>query len=170
MIKELFPEAKKIGTLYCSSETNSEYQAEALQKELKEAGYSCESYSFADSNDLSYAAEDAVAECDIIYIPTDNTIASCAGLISNICGTANIPVIAGEESTCRICGAATLTVDYYDLGYATGEMAAKILVDGEDISTMPIQHASSFTKKYNADICNQLGIKIPEDYVPLETE
>jgi putative ABC transport system substrate-binding protein len=170
LIKELFPEAKKIGTLYCSSEANSEYQAEALQKELKEAGYSCESYSFADSNDLSYAAEDAVAECDIIYIPTDNTIASCAGLISNICGTANIPVIAGEESTCRICGAATLTVDYYDLGYATGEMAAKILVDGEDISTMPIQHASSFTKKYNADICNQLGIKIPEDYVPLETE
>ena len=75
-----------------------------------------------------------------------------------------------RKSTCRVCGAATLTVDYYDLGYATGEMAARILIDGEDISTMPIQYASSFTKKYNADICRQLGMTLPEDYTPLETE
>ena len=114
--------------LCCSSEANSQYQAEALQKELANKGYSYESYLFADSNDLSYAAENAAAECDVIYIPTDNTIASCAGLIANI------------------CGAATLTVDYYDLGYATGEMAARILIDGEDISTMPIQYASSLPK------------------------
>lgn len=170
LIQELFPDAKKIGMLCCSSEANSQYQAEALQKELADIGYSCESYLFADSNDLSYAAENAAAECDVIYIPTDNTIASCAGLIANICGAEGLPVITGEESTCRVCGAATLTVDYYDLGYATGEMAARILIDGEDISTMPIQYASSFTKKYNADICRQLGMTLPEDYTPLETE
>lgn len=170
MIQELFPDAETIGMLYCSSEANSQYQVEALQKELTDMGYSCESYLFADSNDLSYAAENAAAKCDVIYIPTDNTIASCAGLIANICLAENIPVIAGEESTCRICGVATLTVDYYDLGYATGEMAAQILIDGEDISTMPVQYATSFTKKYNAEVCEQLGIKVPEDYIALETE
>ena len=170
LIQELFPDAKKIGMLCCSSEANSQYQAAALQKELANIGYSCESYLFADSNDLSYAAENAAAECDVIYIPTDNTIASCAGLIANICEAEGLPVITGEESTCRVCGAATLTVDYYDLGYATGEMAARILIDREDISTMPVQYASSFTKKYNAEICKQLGMTIPEDYIPLETE
>ena len=99
LIQELFPDAKKIGMLCCSSEANSQYQAEALQKELANKGYSCESYLFADSNDLSYAAENAAAECDVIYIPTDNTIASCAGLIANICGAEGLPVITGEEST-----------------------------------------------------------------------
>ena len=74
------------------------------------------------------------------------------------------PVVAGEEGICAGCGVATLSISYYDLGYATGEMAVKILRDGADISTMPVEYAPQVTKKYNASICEQLGITIPEGY------
>ena len=80
---------------------------------------------------------------------------------------AKVPVIAGEEGICSGCGVATLSISYYDLGKATGEMAVKILKDGEDISTMPIEYAPNFTKEYNADICAELGIEVPDDYVAI---
>ena len=78
-----------------------------------------------------------------------------------------IPVIAGEEGICQGCGVATLSINYYDLGVATGKMALKVLVDGEDISTMPIEYAPQFTKEYNPEICKELGIEVPDDYVAI---
>lgn len=167
MFRELFPEADRIGMVYCSAEPNSEYQARTLEAELSEMGYVCEAYRFVDSSDLSSAAAAAASECDVLYIPTDNTVASNAELIANICVPAEVAVVSGDESTCRICGAAVLAVDYYELGYATGEMAAKILTEGKKISDLPIQYASDFTKKYNKEICGQLGIMVPDDYTAL---
>ena len=105
----------------------------------------------------------------MIYVPTDNTAASNAEIINNICQPAGVPIIAGEEGICAGCGVATLSISYYDLGVATGKMAARVL-NGEDISAMPIEYAPNFTKKYNADICETLGVTIPEDYVAIETE
>lgn len=168
MVKELFPEASNVGLLYCSAEPNSQYQIDVVQKELEALGFSCGIYSFADSYDLSSVVMKAVADCDVIYVPTDNTVASNAELISNICIPDQIPVITGEENSCRLCGVATFSIDYYDLGYVTGEMAARILADGEDISAMPIEYADQFTKLYNEEICAELGIEIPEDYTALE--
>lgn len=105
---------------------------------------------------------------DVIYIPTDNTAAANAELIGNICLPAKVPVITAEENTCKICGAATLSIDYYELGYATGEMAVSILADGADISEMPIEYPDSFTMKYNEEICRQLNLTVPQDYVKLD--
>lgn len=170
MIQELFPDASQIGLLYCSAEPNSQYQVDIMQTELETLGYTCRLYGFYDSNDISPVTITAASECDVIYVPTDNTVASNAELIANICVPDKIPIVSGDESTCRICGAATLSIDYYDLGYATGEMAAQILTGESDISDMPIEYASHFTKKYNAGICRELGINIPDDYVILETE
>ncbi|MCI6020054.1 MAG: ABC transporter substrate-binding protein [Schaedlerella sp.] len=167
LMHELFPEAQKIGILYCSSETNSQYQYDGLKDELMSLGYTCDSYKFVDSGDLASSAEKAASQCDVIYIPTDNMAASNAAIIANICIPANIPVITGDENTCRICGTATLSVNYYDLGYATGEMAAQVLRGEKDISEIPVQYAQSFTKKYNEEICRSLGISIPDDYIPL---
>lgn len=170
MIYELFPEAEKIGLLYCSAESNSEYQIDVISSELESLGYACEQYTFSDSNDISSVAANAASLCDVIYVPTDNTVASNAELIANICIPEGVPVIAGEESTCKICGIATLSINYYDLGYRTGEMAVRILADGADISDMPIEYADELTKRYNKEICEKLGIEIPEDYMALETE
>lgn len=170
MVQELFPDADKVGLLYCSAEPNSQYQIDVVEKELEELGYQCERYTFSDSNDISSVAMNAASECDVIYVPTDNTVASNAELIANICIPDKVPVIAGEENTCRGCGAATLTINYYDLGYTTGEMAVRILVDGENISDMPIEYDDKLTKRYNKEICEQLGIEVPDDYVALEAE
>lgn len=168
MIKELFPDAKTIGILYSSSEPNSQYQVQVVSEELEQLGYACKLYSFSDSNDLSPSALTAASECDALYVPTDNAIASNAELVANVCIPQGIPVIAGEENTCRICGVATLSINYYDLGRTTGEMAARILTGSEDISAMPIEYTTEFTKRYNKTICEKLGIQIPEGYEPLE--
>lgn len=164
LFTELLPDAKNIGLLYCSSEANSQYQVDTIKAFLEEKGYSCEYYAFSDSNDLSSVVTNAVSEVDAIYVPTDNTAASNAELINNVCVPAGIPVIAGEEGICAGCGIATLSISYYEIGVATGKMAAKILTGEADISTMPIEYAPTFTKKYNAANCEALGITVPDDY------
>ena len=167
MVKELFPDAKTVGLLYCSAEANSAYQVEVITGYLTELGYTCKNYAFADSNDVASVAANACVEVDVLYIPTDNTAASCTEAIRNVVEPAGIPVIAGEEGICAGCGVATLSISYYDLGLATGEMAYEVLVNGADVSTMPVQFAPNFTKKYNAELCDILGITIPEDYVAI---
>ncbi|MBQ5739581.1 MAG: ABC transporter substrate-binding protein, partial [Oscillospiraceae bacterium] len=135
--------------------------------ELEKAGVATEFYSFSDSNDLAAVVESAIAASDVIYVPTDNTVASNAGIIDNICRPAGIPVVAGEEGICAGCGVATLSISYYDLGTATGKMAAKILTGEADIAEMPIEYAPQFTKKFNAEICDSLGLTAPEGYVAI---
>ena len=170
MIGELFPEAKTVGLLYCSAEPNSKYQVEVITGYLSEMGYECTEYSFSDSNDLAAVCTTACAASDVIYIPTDNTAANNTELIANIAVPAGVPIVAGEEGICSGCGVATLSIDYYELGYTTGEMAYQILAEGADISTMEVQYAPSFTKEYNESICQQLGITPPEGYAPIPTE
>ncbi len=164
MLAELFPDAKTVGLLYCSAEANSQYQVDTVKTFLEDKGYTCEYYSFADSNDLSAVVSNAVSAVDVIYVPTDNTAASNTELINNICLPAGVPVIAGEEGICAGCGVATLSISYYDLGVATGKMAVKILAEGADIATMPIEYAPNFTKKYNAANCEALNVTVPDDY------
>lgn len=170
MIKELFPDAKKVGLLYCSAEANSQYQVDTVKAALEKLGYTCEYYSFADSNDLSTVTTSAANASDVIYVPTDNTVAANTEIIKNICMPAKTPVVAGEEGICKGCGVATLSISYYDLGVATGKMAAKILKGESKIEEMPIEYAPQFTKKYNKDICDELGITVPDDYEVIANE
>ena len=167
MLQELFPDAKNVGLLYCSAEANSQYQVDTVKAALEELGYTCEYYAFSDSNDLSSVTTTAANDSDVIYVPTDNTVASNTEIINNICLPAKVPVITGEEGICAGCGVATLSINYYDLGVTTGKMAVKILKDGEDISQMPIEYAPNFTKEYNKDICEELGVEVPDDYVAI---
>ncbi len=156
MLMDLFPEAKTVALLYSLGEANSKYQVKVVGDILKAAGLTVIDKAFTDSNDVSTVAASAAAEADVIYIPTDNTAATCAQTIDGVIG--DTPVFCGEEGICSGCGVATLTISYYDLGVATGKMAAKILKGEADISEMPIEYAATFTKKYNAEKCAQLGI------------
>lgn len=167
MLQEWFPDAKNVGLLYCSAEANSQYQVDVIETELLAMGYAVEMYPFSDSNDLAAVVTMAVSESDVIYVPTDNTVASNAGIIDNICRPAGIPVIAGEEGIASGCGVATLAISYYDLGFGTGQMAAKILTGESNIAEMPIEYAPQATKKYNAEICKSLGLTPPEGYVAI---
>ena len=167
MIQELFPDAKSVGLLYCSAEPNSVYQCDVIEGYLNEEGYTVARYAFTDTNDVTSVAQTAADNSDVIYIPTDNTAASNTEAIANVVIPAKVPVVAGEEGICAGCGVATLSISYYDLGYATGEMAAKILADGADVSAMPVEFAPNVTKKYNAANCEALGITSPSDYVAI---
>ena len=164
MIQELFPDAKAVGLLYCSAEPNSVYQCDVIEGYLKEEGYSVTRYAFTDTNDVTSVVQTAADNSDVIYIPTDNTAASNTEAIANVVLPAKVPVVAGEEGICNGCGVATLSISYYDLGHATGEMAAKILAEGGDVSTMPVEYAPNVTKKYNAANCEALGITPQDGY------
>ena len=167
MILELFPDAKKVGILYCSAEPNSVYQSDVVKAELEKSGVTVSVYTFADSNDVAAVTATACDENDVLYIPTDNTAASCTEAINNVAEPAGVPIIAGEEGICAGCGVATLSINYYDLGVTTGKMAAKILTGEANISEMPIEYFPEPVKKYNPAICEALGITVPEDYVAI---
>ena len=167
MIKELFPEAKKVGILYCSAEPNSAYQAGVIKEELTALGLESEEFTFADTNDVAAVTTTACGACDVLYIPTDNTAATCTETINNVAQPAGVPIVAGEAGICSGCGVATLSISYYDIGHIAGEMAIEILTGGKNPADMEIRFAPEVTKMYNADICSALGITPPEDYSPL---
>ena len=167
MILEWMPDAKTAGLLYCSAEANSQYQVDVVQSELEAAGLTVTQYPFSDSNDLSSVCQQAATDNDVLYVPTDNTVAANTGIVDGICRPMKKPVFAGEEGICKGCGVATLSISYYDLGYTTGEMAAKILTGESDISTMPIEY-TDVTKKYNKTICDDLGLTVPDGYEAIE--
>ena len=168
MITEWFPNAKTVGLLYCSKEANSQYQVDVVKAELEKKGLTATLYPFTDSNDLAQICTTAADNCDVIYVPTDNTVAENTGIIDNVCAPKMVPVIAGEEGICKGCGVATLSISYYDLGYATGKMAVKVLKGEVDISTLAIGYAETQTPKYNKAICDALGITPLEGYVAIE--
>jgi len=170
MLKELFPDAKNVGLLYCSAEPNSAYQINTIKPMLEEMGYTCTEYAFTDSNDVASITTNACASSDVIYIPTDNTAATCTETIRNVVVPAGVPVIAGEQGICSGCGVATLSIDYYELGEMTGQMAYDILVGGQNPGEMEIQPAPTFTKMYNESICQELGITVPEGYEAIAAE
>ena len=167
MLLELLPDAKNVGILYCSAEANSVYQADVVKAALEAKGVNVTVYTFADSNDVATVTQTACDENDALYIPTDNTAASCTEAINNVAEPAGVPIIAGEEGICKGCGIATLSIDYYELGKTTGAMAAKILTGESNISEMPIEYYQNPVKKYEAARCEALGITVPSDYVAI---
>lgn len=167
MIQELVPDAEKIGILYCSAETNSIFQAQMMGSILTEKGITYGTYTIADRDELEQTVKKAASECDVLYIPTDNTIASQADILKEILLTEKVPMIAGEEGLCE-AGIATLSISYYDIGYTAGEMAYEILVEGKNPGEIDVRYAENITKKYNPQNCESLGINVPEDYEPIK--
>lgn len=169
MLQELVPDATQVAIIYCSAEPNSIYQATQVEGYLDDANIAWKVYTAADSNEIQSVVTQAISECDCVYIPTDNTMASNTEIVKNVTVPAGIPVIAGEEGICA-GGLATLSISYYDIGYSAGEMAAKILTEDADPATMAIQFAPTTTKEYNAQIAATLGWTIPDGYKAIYTE
>ena len=169
MVVDLFPDAKTVGILYCSAEANSKFQSDAVEAKLTELGVDVEIYTFSDSNDVASVTGEACNNVDVLYIPTDNTAASCTEAINNVALPAGVPIIAGEEGIMAGCGVATLSISYYELGRMTGAMAVRVL-NGEDITEMPVEYQTDLVKEYNPAIVEELGVEIPDDYIAYEAE
>lgn len=164
MIKELFPDAKKVGILYCSAEANSKYQAVKIAEYLTALGIASEEFTCADTNDVAMVTSAACAASDVIYIPTDNMMASSTGIVDGVAGPAGVPIVAGEAGICGGCGVATLSIDYYSIGYAAGLQAYEILENGADPADMEVGYATELTKQYVADRCTALNVTVPDSY------
>ena len=168
MFDELLPDAKKVGIVYCSAEQNSVYQADTVKAELEKSGRTVSVYTFADSNDVAQVVQTACDENDALYIPTDNTAASCTEAINNVALPAKTPIICGEEGLAKGCGIATLSISYYELGRTTGEMAVKILKGEANVAEMPVEYYGNPVKKFNKSNCETLGITVPDGYEAIE--
>ena len=169
-LMELVPEAKTVAIIYCSAEPNSVVQADQFIACMDELGVATTVNTFTDSNDIQAVVTAAIEGADAVYIPTDNTAASNMTIVSNICTPAGIPVICGEEGMCGSGGLATVSISYYDIGYVCGEMAYEILVNGADVSAMPIGYAANPVKKYNADVAEAIAFEMPEEYEAIVTD
>lgn len=167
LLQSMFPDAKTVGLLYCSSEVNSIYQIRIIRGYLEQMGYTCAEYAFTDTNDVFSVAQSACQSSDVLFVPTDNTIASCTELLRNVIEMEQVPLLGGDEGICAGCGVATICINYYDLGYDTGMMACDILTGKADIAQLPIAYSPTFTQVVNAEMCDILGIAIPEGYQPV---
>ena len=168
IIADLFPDVKQVGILYCSAEVNSVYQAEHIAAYLDDLNIKHKDFSFSDSNDLQAVTNNCVSECDVIYVPTDNVVSSNQSIIDAVARPAGVPIICGEESQCTGCGLASLSIDFYDIGYRAGEQAYDILVNGKNPAEMPVEDPQSLTRIYNPQIASDLGITLGDDYQAIE--
>ena len=163
LMLKLKPETKTVGLLYNSSEDNSVLQIEIAKEALKERNIEWVEQTVTNSSDVQQAAQSVVPKVDALYLPTDNVIASAMPIVAQVANDAKIPVICGEENMVIGGGLATLGLNYYNLGYQTGEMAVRILKDGADISTMPVESQTDFNYLINGETAQAIGMEIPAD-------
>ena len=163
MAGKLIPHAKNVGLIYCSSEVNSEVQANQMKDYCKKHGLAVEERTVNNVNDIQQVAESLVGKVDYIYVPTDNTLASSIPTLMKITDANKIPVIVGADIMAKDGALAALSVDYYRLGKQTGELAADILDGKVNPETSPIQHQKDYTIVINKQDAEILGIQIPEE-------
>ena len=163
LLLKLVPNAKSVGTIYCSSEVNSQLQIEILKKAAAAKGVTVKEATVSNVNDIQQAARSLVGKVQAIYVPTDNVLASAMPTLVSVTEEAKLPVICGEGGMVKAGGLATLGVDYYKLGFQAGEMAADILSGKSKPADMAIQAQKEFKAMVNVKEAEKIGLKVPED-------
>lgn len=170
LLKKLAPEAKTVGVLFTSGETNSVIQAAMAKEAIEAQGMTYVEGTATNTNDVQQAVQQLVGKCDAIYLPTDNVMASSMPIIYGVTAESKTPVICGESGMVYNGGLATLGISYFQLGYETGLMAVEVL-GGADISEMPIRFATEgFEYAINKTVADEIGLEIPDDLLPFAFE
>ena len=164
LITEIYPETETIGIVYCSSEDNSILQANQAKAYIESAGLKWVEGTVTNSNDVQQVTQSIVTKCDAIYIPPDNAYASAMAVVAGVVEESKTPVVAGAIDMVADGGLMTLGLNYYNLGYQTGEMAVRVL-EGADTATMPVESLVKYDYYFNADMVSALGVEIPEKYL-----
>lgn len=170
LLKKLAPEAKTVGVLFTTGETNSVIQAAMAKEAIEAQGMTYVEGTATNTNDVQQAVQQLVGKCDAIYLPTDNVMASSMPIIYGVTAESKTPVICGESGMVYNGGLATLGISYFQLGYETGLMAVEVL-GGADISEMPIRFATEgFEYAINKTVADEIGLEIPDDLLPFAFE
>lgn len=170
MIRQMVPEAKTLGLLYTSSEVNSKLQADLAKQEAEKLGLAVVEVTVSNSNDVQQAAVQILDQIDVLYVPTDNIIASSIALVAEEALARKVPIAAGEEGPVRGGATFTLGINYFKLGEQTGHMAARLLRGEAKVSEMPIERQDEFTYLINQTFCEAIGLNIPEELLPFAEE
>ena len=164
LIKEITPDAKTIGVLYSSNEDNSKIQVAEFKAAAEEAGYTVLEYAVASSNELASTVEVASSKVDALFTPVDNTVASAFSTVVSVANKSKTPIFTSVEDMVEGGGIASVTLNQYDLGVATGKMAAKIL-DGANPADTPVQIFNEGTVVVNQKVAKELGITLSDDVI-----
>ena len=164
LLQQLVPDAKTVGLLYCTAESNSEVQIAMAEEALDEAGIAHERYTVSSSNEIQQVVESMVGKVDAVYTPTDNTIAAGMATVSMVANENGLPVIVGCDTMVEDGGLASYSINYYDLGYKAGEMAVEILTEGADPAEMPIEYLAAEDCQLiaNQATADEVGIDISD--------
>lgn len=163
LIQQLFPEAKTVGLMYSMSEPNSMVQAKIVKEELAKVGLEVREATVNSMSDVQTAAQSLVGKVDVIYVPTDNTMASSIAALIGVTEPNGIPVISGEGGPVELGCTATIGLDYYELGKQTADMAYQVLFKSADISKMPIEVSKNYNLIYNPASFEKLKLVMPEE-------
>ena len=163
LLLKLVPNAKTVGTIYNSSEINSQLQIDILRKELEKHGVALAEATISSVNDIQQAAQSLVGKVDVMYVPTDNVVASSMPTLYRVTQAAKLAVVAGEAGMVRSGATATVAVDYYNLGKIAGNMGADILEGKAKPQDMPIRYQTEFKVVLNEPVVKELGLPVPED-------
>ncbi|HFR3572710.1 TPA: tryptophan ABC transporter substrate-binding protein [Streptococcus suis] len=164
LIKEITPDAKTIGVLYSSNEDNSKIQVAEFKAAAEEAGYTVLEYAVASSNEIAATVEVASSKADVLFTTVDNTVASAFSTVVSVANKTKTPIFTSVEDMVKGGGIASVTLSQYDLGVATGKMAAKIL-DGANPEDTPVQIFNEGTVVVNQKVAKELGITLSDDVI-----
>ncbi|MEE0027510.1 MAG: ABC transporter substrate-binding protein [Atopobiaceae bacterium] len=160
MLNTVLPDVKTVGVLWCTAESNSDLQAQMAKDACEKLGLTATDYTVSSSNEIQSVVESMAGKVDAIYTPTDNTIAAGMSTVTMVADDNNIPVIAGEQGEFEAGALCTYTISYYELGKLAGQMAVRILTEGESPATMPIEYYPSDKLEllYDEEKAKALGI------------
>lgn len=161
MVKEIVPQATRVGIIYNAGEDNSVIQVSLAKQAAQTEGLQVVEATVSNSSDVAQAAQSLVGRVDAIYVPTDNTVVSAAAAVVKVAQQAKLPIIAGESSVVQAGGTATIGIDYYKLGRQTGEMAIRVL-KGEKPATMPVESQKEFSVVVNQKAAQAIGLTLPQ--------
>ena len=148
-----------VGVLYCTNESNSLIQYEAVKALFEVEGIVVKAYTFSETTELQALTTSMASEVKAVYVPSDNTVAANDTIVGTICTEKNVPIYTSYGGA--VCYA-SLAIDYYQLGYETGLMAAQILLEGKNPADIAIATLTP-TVVYNEELCAQLGIEVPQN-------
>ena len=162
LLKKLITNAKTVGVIYSTSETNSVIQVEELKAAAAKQGLAVKEIGVTTVNEINQNLTSALGQIDVLYTPTDNTVASGYALVGKLCLEKNIPIIGAEEAVVTKGGLASIGIDYYKLGKEAGLKAAEVL-GGKKPSDVEITTLSEMSFTINTDVAKKLNITIPTD-------
>lgn len=164
LAKEIAPDAKSIGIIYSSGEVNSEVQVKLAKEEAAKLDLEVKETTVSNSAEVTQAI-DTFSGVDIIYVPTDNTVVEGLEAVIQFAEANKIPLIVGEGDSVGRGGLATYGIDYFDLGYQTGQMAIRVLQDGADTASMGVETLDKIGLILNLDAAQRMGVVLSDELI-----